>query len=166
MTKINENFYKQTFKRRSSGIIDYLLRWDYFSVIIFTIFLFFTLIATYMFMADWRLLFSGIFITLFLVTGIISGVLSIKRLNSISLFKQSVVDVKQKVLTYKKMVNKSTKILMFLIPPVIVAFIPLGVKFIRNIYLYDYSTFLSYLISYHNNIFIYCCLYFIPDNLY
>ncbi|MFA5015056.1 MAG: hypothetical protein WC549_05895 [Actinomycetota bacterium] len=118
-----------------------MLRWEYFSMIEITIFLFFMLIATYKFMDDWRFLFSGIFITLFLICCIITGIFSIKNLNNIQLFSQSIVDIKQRILMHKKLVNRSIRVLMFLIPPVIITFIPLGIKFVRNINLYDYPLF-------------------------
>lgn len=101
ITAINENLLKQTFRQRSNGVIDHMLTWEYFSLIEITVFLFFMLIATYKFMDDWRFLFSGIFITLFLICCIIIGVLSIKQLNSIQLFSQNIVDIKQRVLMHE-----------------------------------------------------------------
>ena|SRR4030066_697263 len=174
ITATNENLLKHALRHRSNGVIDNMLKWEYFSMIEITIFLFFILIATYKFMDDWRFLSSGIFITLFLTCCIITGVLSIKKLTSIQLFSQSIVDIKQRVLMHKKLVNRSMKIFMFLIPPVIITFIPLGTKFVRNISLYDYPLFFlilslvviifSYIIAFISHLTIYSRKYKIIEN--
>ena len=67
---------------------------------------------------------------------------SIKQLNSINLFSQSIIDTKQMILKYKKQGNNYFKIFLFTIPPVIVTFLLLGVNFVRNINLFDYPVFL------------------------
>jgi len=138
---IDEKLLKHTFRHRSNGAIDRMLRWEYFSLIEFIVFLFLMFAATYKFLNDWRFLFSGIFIMLFFIYCIIVNVFSIKQLNDIQLFSQSIVDIKQRLLMHKKLDKRFTKIFMFLIPPVIITFIPLGVKFILNISLYDYPLF-------------------------
>jgi hypothetical protein len=174
ITAINENLLKHTLRHRSNGVIDNILKWEYLSMIEITIFLFFMLITTYKFMDDWRFLTSGIFIILFLTSCIISGFLSIKKLNSIQMFSQSIVDIKQRILMHKKLVNRFMKIFMFLIPPVIITFIPLGTKFVRNISLYDYPLFFlilslvvivfSYIIAFISNQTIYVRKFNIIDN--
>jgi hypothetical protein len=141
ITTINEKLLKNTFTQKTNGVIDYFLKWEYFSLLEFVIFLLFMFVATYKFMDDWRFLISGIFITLFLISCVIASVTSIKQLNKIDLFSQSIIDIKHRILIYKKRSNQSMKVLLFLIPPVIVTFIPLGTKLIRNICLYDYPVF-------------------------
>lgn len=138
---IDEKLLKHTFRHRSNGAIDRMLRWEYFSLIEFTVFLFLMFAATYKFLNDWRFLLSGIFIMIFFIYCIIVSILSIKQLNDIQLFSQSIVDIKHRLLMHKKLDKRFTKIFMFLIPPVIITFIPLGVKFIRNVSLYDYPLF-------------------------
>ena len=138
---IDEKLLKHTFRHRSNGAIDRMLRWEYLSLIEFTVFLFLMFAATYKFFNDWRFLLSGIFIMIFFIYCIIVSILSIKQLNDIQLFSQSIVDIKQRLLMHKKLDKRFTKIFMFLIPPVIITFIPLGVKFIRNVSLYDYPLF-------------------------
>jgi hypothetical protein len=158
ITETSENIYKQTFKQKSNGIIEYMLRWDFFSMILITIFLCFTLAASYNSISDWRLLVSGIFASLFLIFSLIYGIISNRRLSRISFSKLSLVEFKQKILTYEKQVNRFMSIIMFLTPLVAIAFLPLGVKFVRNICLYDYPLFflilslaviiLSYILTY------------------
>jgi len=138
---IDEKLLKHTFRHRSNGAIDRMLRWEYFSLIEFTVFLFLMFAATYKFFNDWRFLLSGIFIMTFFIYCIIVNILSIKQLNEIQLFSQSIVDIKQRLLMHKKLDKRFTKIFMFLIPPVIITFIPLGAKFVRNICFYDYPLF-------------------------
>jgi hypothetical protein len=141
VTEISENIYKQIFKQKSNGVIEYLLRWDYFSMIILTIFLGFTFVASYNYISDWRLLASGIFVSLFLIFSLISGIVSNRRLSRISIFNLSIVEFKQKIITYEKQVNRFMSIIIFLAPLVVITFLPLGVKFVRNICLYDYPLF-------------------------
>jgi hypothetical protein len=138
---INERMLKHTLRQSSNGVIERMLKWEYLTLIEFTVFLFFTFVATYKFMNDWKFLVSGIFITLFFIYCIIVNVLSIRQLNGIQLFSQSIVDIKQKLLMHKKLDRRFTKIFIFLIPPVIITFIPLGVKLIQNINLYDHPIF-------------------------
>ena len=141
MTKINEKLLKNAFTQKANGVLDYWLKWEYFSLIEFVIFLLGMSVATYKFMDDWRFLCSGIFISLFLITCIIGSVISIRQLSNIHFFSQSLIEIKQKVLVYKKRSHQYQKILLFLIPPVIVTFLPLGTKFMRNICLYDYPDY-------------------------
>jgi len=138
---LNEKMLKNVFSRKANGEIEKLIGWNYFSSIEFIIFLVFVLIATYKFMDDWRLLLPGIFLILFFVLCIVDAVKSIRELNGINLFSQSIIDFKQCILKYKKRSNKSMRLLLFIIPPLIPSFILLGVRFIRNINLLDYPNF-------------------------
>lgn len=138
---INEKLIKNTLKQRSNGVIDRMLKWEYFSLIEFTIFLIFTLIATYRSMNDWRFLLSGIFVTLFLIYCITVNIIDMRQLNDIQFFSQSIVDIKQKLLRHKKRDNQFIKIFIFLIPLIIITLIPLGAKFIRDVNLYDKPLF-------------------------
>jgi len=138
---LNERLLKNTFTQKANGVIENLLKWEHFSLMEFVIFLLFMGISTYKFMDDWRFLLSGIFIITFLACCIIGSIKSIKQLNSIDLFSQSIIDTKQMILKYKKQGNYYFKILLFTIPPVIVSFLLSGVRLVRNINLFDYPIF-------------------------
>jgi hypothetical protein len=135
---MNEELLKNTYTQKTHGVIDNLLHWEIFSLIEFMIFLLFTSVATYTLMDDVRFLLSGCFMILFFIPCIILSIPSIRLLLGISLYSQSIIDVKHSILTYKKRANQFMKIFWFIIPLIVVAFIPLGVKFVRNICLYDY----------------------------
>jgi hypothetical protein len=143
--KLNEKLLKNTFTQRANGVIENLLKWAYFSLIEFTIFIIFMLVATYNTLDDWRFLVSGIFILLFLTYCISVGIIDIIQLKKIDLFSQSIVSIKQAILDVKKRSNKVMKILLFSIPLVVTTFSIVGVKFIRGINLFDYPVFLTIL---------------------
>ncbi len=143
--KLNEKILKNTFTQDANGVIENLLKWEYFSLIEFVVFFLFMGISTYKFMDDWRFLLSGIFINAFFVGCIAVSTRSIRILNSIDLFSQSIVDTKQVILKFKKRVNYFVKTFLFIVPPVVVTFLLLGVRFVRNINLFDYPVFFAIL---------------------
>jgi hypothetical protein len=142
---LSEQLLKNAFTQKANGVLDTWLRWEYFSLIVFIVSLIFISIATYKFMDDWRFLLSGIFGIGFLAFCIINEIISIKQLNTISLFSQSIVDTKQSILKYKKWVNQSMKILFFFIPLIFPAFLLLSERLIHNINLFDYPHFFTIL---------------------
>ncbi len=142
---LNEQLLKNSFTAKASGEIESLLKWEYFSLIEFIVFLIFISICTYSFMSDMRFLIPGIFMIIFLGSLSAFSITSIKKLNTINLFSRSIVDTKQTILNYKKASHKFLKIFLFVIPPVIPSFILLGVRFIRNINLLDYPLFFTIL---------------------
>jgi hypothetical protein len=142
---LNEKLLKNTFTAKASGEIESLLKWEFFSLIEFIVFLIFVSVCTYSFMSDMRFLIPGIFMIIFLGSLSAFSIISIKKLSAINLFSQSIVDTKQIILNYKKASHKFLKIFLFIIPPVIPSFILLGVRFIRNINLLDYPLFFTIL---------------------
>ncbi|MGA9293302.1 MAG: hypothetical protein WBV81_11930 [Ignavibacteriaceae bacterium] len=142
---LNEQLLKNTFTSKASGEIESLLKWEFFSLIEFIVFLIFVSVCTYSFMSDMRFLVPGIFLIIFLGSLSAFSITSIKKLIAINLFSQSIVDTKQNILNYKKASHKFVKIFLFIIPPVIPSFILLGVRFIRNINLLDYPLFFTIL---------------------
>jgi hypothetical protein len=145
--RFNERILKNTFSQHANGIIENLLKWEYFSLIEFAAFLVFMGIATYKSMNDWRFLISGLFITAFLAGCIVVGIQSIRILNSIDLFTRSIVETKQTILRFKQRSNKSIFALLIVVPPVVVTFLLLGVNLVRNINLLDYPAFFAVLSS-------------------
>jgi hypothetical protein len=143
--KLNEKLLKNTFTQKANGVTENLLNWAYLSLIEFAIFIIFIVMATYHLMNDWRFLVSGIFILLFLTTYVYISIIDIKQLKKIDLFSQSIVATRQTILDCKKRGNNVMKILLFSIPLVVPIFPIVGVKFIRNINLFDYPTFLTIL---------------------
>lgn len=142
---LNEQLLKNTFTQKANGEIESLLRWEFFSLIEFLVFLVFMSVCTYIFMADWRFLIPGIFLIILLGSFSVFSIVSIKKLNAINLFSQSIFETKQIILKYKKASYKFLKIFLFIIPPLIPSFILLGVKFIHNINLLDYPVFFTIL---------------------
>ncbi len=138
---LSEQMAKNTFAQKANGELESLLRWNYFSLVEFIVFLIFILVCTYSFMDDWRFLIPGNFLIVFLTLCIISSVKSIKQLNAMNLYSCSVVDTKRSLLKYKQQSNREMKILLFVIPPIIPAFTLLGARFIRDINLFDYTDF-------------------------
>ena len=142
---INTQLLKNTFNAKASGEIESLLKWEFFSLIEFMVFLIFISVCTYSFMSDLRFLVPGIFMIIFLGSLSVFSVVSIKKLNTINLYSRSIVDTKQTILNYKKSSHKFLKIFLFVIPPVIPSFILLGIRFIHNINLLDYPLFFTIL---------------------
>ena len=142
---INTQLLKNTFNAKASGEIESLLKWEFFSLIEFMVFLIFISVCTYSFMSDLRFLVPGIFMIIFLGSLSVFSVVSIKKLNTINLYSLSILDTKQTILNYKKASHKFLKIFLFVIPPVIPSFILLGVRFIHNINLLDYPLFFTIL---------------------
>jgi hypothetical protein len=134
---------KNIFTQKANGEIESFLRWEYFSLIEFIVFLIFISVCTYNFMDDWRFLVPGIFLMLFLASYVILSIKEIKQLNSINLYSQSVIDTKESILKFKKQGNQFMKIFLFILPLIIPSFTLLGVRFIRNINLFDYPNFFT-----------------------
>ncbi len=143
--KLNEKILKNVFTQHANGVIENLLKWEYFSLIEFLIFLVFMVISTYRFMDDWRFLLSGIFINAFLAGCMILGIQSVRILSSIDLFSKSLVDTKESMLRFKKRSNRLILALLIVVPPVVVTFLLLGVNSIRNTNLFDYPVFFAVL---------------------
>lgn len=142
---LNEQLLKNTFTQKANGEIERLLRWEFFSLIEFLVFLVFMSVCTYNFMSDMTFLIPGIFLIIILVSLSVFSIVSIKKLNAINLFSQSIFDTKQIILKYKKASYKFLKIFLFIIPPLIPSFILLGVRFIHGINLLDYPVFFTIL---------------------
>ena len=142
---LNEQLLKNTFTTKAGGEIESLLKWEFFSLIEFIVFLIFVSVCTYSFMSDMRFLIPGIFMIIFLGSLSAFSITSIKKLSTINLYSQSIIDTKHTILNYRKASHKFLKIFLFIIPPVIPSFILLGVRFIRNINLLDYPLFFTIL---------------------
>lgn len=143
--KLSEKILKKTFTQDANGVIENLLKWEYFSLIEFVVFILFMGISTYKSMEDWRFLWSGIFINAFLAGCITVSINEIRILNSIDLSSQSIVDTKQVILKFKKRSNYFMRTFLFIVPPVVVTFLLVGVRFVRNINLFDYPVFFAIL---------------------
>ena len=107
---LNEQLLKNTFTQKANGEIERLLRWEFFSLIEFLVFLVFMSVCTYNFMSDMTFLIPGIFLIIILVSLSVFSIVSIKKLNAINLFSQSIFDTKQIILKYKKASYKFLKI--------------------------------------------------------
>ena len=142
---LNEQLLKNTFTAKASGEIESLLKWEFFSLIEFIVFLIFISVCTFSFMSDMRFLVPGIFMMIFLGSISVFSIKTIKKLNTINLYSQSIIDTKQTILNYKKVSHKFLKIFLFVIPPVIPSFILLGTKFIHHINLLDHPLFFTIL---------------------
>jgi len=140
---LNKHILKNTFTQKANGMIESLLKWGYFSLIEFIVFIIFIGIATYNTIDDWRFLVSGILIIAFLTYYIYVTIIDIKQLNKIDLFSQSIVVARQALLECKKRSNDLMKTLLFSIPFVVTAFPIVGVKFVRGINLFDFPIFLT-----------------------
>ena len=136
--KINKKILNNTFKQQSNGVIEYFLKWAYISLIEFVIFMILIGIGTYSAMNDWRFLIAGIFNVIFFILCIAVTVKGIQKLNSIDLFSKSIIETKRVLLDYKKQENFFKKIFTYVIPPVIISFLLVGVNFVRKINLFDY----------------------------
>jgi hypothetical protein len=145
--RLNERILKNTFTQHANGVIENLLRWEYFSLIEFAVFLVFMGIATFRSMHDWRFLISGAFITAFLASCMAVGIQSIRILTSIDLFSQSIVETKQAILRFKRRSNNLILALLFAVPPAVITFLLLGVSFVRGINLLDFPVFFAVLSS-------------------
>jgi hypothetical protein len=145
--KLNEKILKNVFTQHANGVIENLLKWEYFSLIEFLIFLVFMVVSTYRSMDDWRFLLSGIFINVFLAGCMTLGIQSVRILSSIDFFSKSLVETKQTMLRFKKRSNRLILALLVVVPPVVVTFLLLGVNSIRNINLFDYPVFFAVLSS-------------------
>lgn len=143
--KLSSKILKNTFKQQANGVIENMLKWEYFSLIEFFVFLIFMGISTYKAINDWRFLVSGIFIISFLVLCIAVTIKGIQQLNTIDLFSRSIIDTKQIILKYNKQAQYNTKIFFYSIPPVIITFLLVGVNFVRNINLFDFPILLAVL---------------------
>jgi hypothetical protein len=142
---LNNKILENTFKQQANGVVERLLRWEYFSLIEFIIFLIFMGVATYKSMNDWRFLVSGMFIVGFLALCVIISIQNIQMIIKINLFSNSIVETKRTILKYQKIANKGLKIFLYTIPLVILTFILVGVNFVRGINLFDYPVFFSVL---------------------
>ena len=142
---INNKLLQNTFKQQANGVVERLLKWEYFSLIEFIVFLIFMGVATYKSMSDWRFLVSGLFIIGFLVVCIVATILNIQKIMKIDFFSNSIVQTKQLILEYRDKANRGMKIFLYTIPPVIVTFILVGVNYVRGINLFDYPIFFTVL---------------------
>lgn len=138
---LNQQLLKSTFTHKAKGVIENLLRWEYFGLIEFMIFLILMVVSTLRFMDDWRFLVSGIFAITFAVICNLSAISSIKQLSNIDLFSQSLIEIKETILNYKKRANQALKIVLFIIHPIIITTLLLGVRIIPGINLFDYPVF-------------------------
>ncbi len=140
---IHEEQLKNTYAQKAHGVIDRLLHWEVFGLIFFMIVFSYTAVCTYRLMDDARFLASGGFMILFSAACIISGISSVRLLLGISLYSQSIIDIKHTILRYKKRVVQGMKIIWVLIPFIVIAFLPMNVKIARHITLYDSTAFFT-----------------------